>query len=115
MKRRPEVCSSRAEYSAERGRDIPMRSYKTRPASPDRGQLPPQFHVILTAGIDENVKPRQARGEKSRGGARICNAIRDQNPPRIPNRNPGKLPRSQFERKRDIGEPSSRQSQNRIE
>src|SRR5271166_2130481 len=79
------------EDGAQGGRDIGVGADAPQPPVAEAGELAGQVRVLLAGGVEQHVQPRQPGGERPGIGASVVHAIREQNGPGIPRRDPSQL------------------------
>ena len=108
-------AGSAGEQLAEGGRDIAVAADRPDPAAAQAGQVVGQVGILLAGGVEQDIQPRQPRGERAGVGTGVVNAVGQQQDPGVPGGHAGQLAPCDLERERDVGQAPGRDAQHRVE
>jgi hypothetical protein len=73
---------STGEELAQGGCHVAVAADRPEPATAEAGQVAGQVRILLAGGVEQDLQPGQARGERPRIGAGVVHAVRQQQDPR---------------------------------
>src|ERR1700756_1354287 len=79
------------EEFAEGGGHVPVAAALPQSAAAEPGEVAGQLRVLLAGRVEQDVQPGQPRRERPRVRAGVVYAVRQQQDPRVPGRDPGPL------------------------